>query len=85
MYLYFVLAASTCTLPTIQSNMEAAPVKSTYNYDDTVTYSCKSGFVISGDKTTYKCGESDWIGPLPVCNGEPLTVITRKDAPAVQK
>ena len=57
----------TCA-PVSVANSAVTPVKSTYNYDDSVTYTCNVGYENTGGPLSRTCTDTNtWSGSVPVC------------------
>ena len=49
----------------------AMKIGNSYLYQDTVTYSCHSGYEVKSGHQTRTCGSGkQWSGSVPVCGGK---------------
>ena len=52
-------------------NSGVNPVKSQYNYGDSVTYTCNTGYQNTGGPLNRICTDTNtWSGAVPVCTGK---------------
>ncbi|NWU62833.1 CR2 protein, partial [Pterocles burchelli] len=55
-----------CPVPQIQ-NGRVSVVKHRYTYKDTVSFTCREGFTLRGNRTAQCQADRTWDPPVPVC------------------
>ena len=64
--LFFIVV--TCASPASVINASMTPVQATYEYTDTITYTCATGYQRTSGDLSRSCSASGiWSGSEPVC------------------
>ena len=63
-----IISVVTCNRPIISDAAIIQPNQQTYSYNDTVTFSCSSGFKLIGESEK-RCQHTGYFGILPSCTG----------------
>ena len=71
-YLHSTLSTvKTCVAPVAVANSTISPEKDSYDYGESVTYTCETGYQNTGGQLNRQCTDTDtWSGAAPVCTSK---------------
>ena len=69
--MFVCFTVKNCTPPATVANSTLVPVENSYNYGDTITYTCAEGYQNNtGGPLVRNCTDTDtWSGTPPICGG----------------
>lgn len=64
--LYFVVEI-VCAIPQSKAHMRSSPSKAVYRSDDSIKFTCSSGYKLMGSRTLRCDDQGEWNNPTPKC------------------